>query len=83
MFFKADNSYTDLHLTDESRFVLCKSLSQVEIEINSPTFLRIHQSYLINKEKISLIDKENKTVKMENGLMLPFTLKVKELINNL
>lgn len=83
IYFRSDNSYTNVQLVDTTRHLLCKSLAQIESEINSSQFIRIHQSYLINKEKITLIDKENKLIHMVNGNEIPYTLRLKDLLGSL
>lgn len=39
----------------------------MEQQLPADLFVRVHQSYLINKTEILLIDKQKKTVRLSNG----------------
>jgi two-component system LytT family response regulator len=82
-YFKSDDCYTNIHLEDTTRIVICKSLSRLEKEINSSLFIRIHGSYLVNKHFIKNIDKINKVINMFDGFKIPYTIKLKELLSTL
>ena len=55
---ESDTNYTTIHLKDE-KYMVCKTLSHVEQSFkNLPTpFVRIHQSHLINLNRIKDIHK--------------------------
>ena len=53
-----------LHLTNGT-IELYESLT--DIEIMSESFIRIHKSFLINKDNVKLMDSQERTVTMNNG----------------
>lgn len=82
-FFKSDDCYTNVLLVDSQQFILCKSLSKLQDEINSTSFVRIHGSYLVNKKSIKAIDKSSKTIILFNDLSIPYTIRLKDLLSQL
>ncbi|RYE14297.1 MAG: hypothetical protein EOP34_06900 [Rickettsiales bacterium] len=80
IFYASESCYSTLHLIDGRSFVLIKSLSKVEKELNTCSFIRVNQSYLINRNQIIHIDKKNKQVALINSISLPFTITVKKFI---
>ncbi len=81
LFCKSDNCYTSVHLANGESFVVCKSLSAVAKEMDTASFLRINQSYLVNMHHIKLIDKKKKHVELCNEHQIPFTTSLKDLLN--
>lgn len=72
--------YTEVHLKD-SKFVLSKNIKCFETKLPDNIFIRIHQSYMINIERmrnISLNDKSK--IITDTGIELPVSKKYK---NNL
>jgi two-component system LytT family response regulator len=53
----ADSSYCYIVLNDGTKHHISKSLRQFERELNSPVFIRIHGSYLINKSSVKTYKK--------------------------
>ena len=80
---KSDNCYTSVHLATGDGFVICKSLSQVAKELGNIVFIRVNQSYLVNKDYIKLIDKKKKHIELLNKQQIPFTTTLKELLQAL
>ena len=48
-------------------------LDQVEAELPAGYFLRIHQSYLVNRRAVSRLDRAARELEMENGQRLPIS----------
>ncbi len=49
IFLKAEGNYTEIHLVDGQKKVLCKTLKEVASSFkNNHFFYRIHNSYFIN-----------------------------------
>jgi two-component system LytT family response regulator len=80
LFFKSDNCYTHVFLSSGAEYVLVKSLSKLEKELNSPRFIRISQSFLVNCHCITSINKKTKTVMIGQEHALPFTVSIKTLV---
>ena len=52
IYCKSDGNYTTIHLLNNEQHLLSKKIKDVEALINSPLFLRVHQSYLVNSNFI-------------------------------
>ena len=52
IFCKSDNSYTTFHLTGNKKITVSKPISEYENILEHYGFVRTHQSYLINKNRI-------------------------------
>ena len=52
LYLQANGGYTTLFLTDRSQIVISKSLGVFEKELSNELFLRIHNSFLVNLNKI-------------------------------
>jgi DNA-binding LytR/AlgR family response regulator len=63
-----------------SSFVVSKTLSKLTKKLNDPRFLRVSRSFLVNFSYIDHFDKLEKVVKLKNGEKIPFTLRIKDLI---
>lgn len=69
---KADNNYSEFHLESGKCIIISKTLKQVDLNLNSELFLRIHQSHLINLSHIQKYQKgSGGSVIMSNGDVLP------------
>lgn len=83
MYCKSNNSYTAVHLAGEKSEVLiiCKSLAKFSNELDKEKFVRINQSYLINKHFIKSINKKKKHIELNNTESVPFTISLKALLD--
>lgn len=64
LYLQADNSYTIFHLTNLTKVVSTKNLGYYEEELYDDPFLRIHQSFIIN------INKVKRYVRADNGYVI-------------
>ncbi|PUZ21314.1 hypothetical protein DCC81_25235 [Chitinophaga parva] len=79
MFLKSDNCYTHIYLDDGRNFTVTKSLSTLERHIKDKQFIRISQSFLVNRNFISCIDRKLKIISVANQHSIPYTISVKQL----
>ncbi len=80
LFLKADNNTTDFYMTDGSTIGAYKTLKTYE-DMLPENFLRIHRSYIINRNYITRIQFGNQTCTLKsNKIKLPFT---KSFIDNI
>lgn len=50
---KADDNYTHLHLKDKSKITACRSLKEMEEQLQDFSFfIRVHHSYLVNLNEV-------------------------------
>ncbi|WP_298737729.1 LytTR family transcriptional regulator DNA-binding domain-containing protein [uncultured Chitinophaga sp.] len=80
LFFKSDDCYSHIHLNDGREFVLTTSLAKLQKEINHRRFIRISQSFLVNGDFITSIDKKKKFLLIGDNHHLPFTIPIKKLM---
>jgi len=67
LYFRSDRNYVIMRLKNENEYSFLGKLANVEQQLPADLFVRVHQSYLINKTEILLIDKQKKTVRLSNG----------------
>lgn len=82
---KADNSYTSFYIHNESKsVVVSKSISEYEQILSLYGFVRIHQSWLINKNHIDSFKKaDGGYLIMNNKMSVPVSRQRKHLLKKL
>ena len=66
---EAMESYCTIHTTDK-KYIVSKNLKHFETVFeNLPNFLRVHKSWLINKEYIKQYSKSELSIYLTNGLI--------------
>lgn len=58
-FCKSDNSYTTFYFEDDVQILVSKSLKEYESLLTHHGFFRAHQSYLVNLNHVSKVDKSD------------------------
>lgn len=72
-YFQADNNSTDIHLNNGEMITAFKTLKHFEGILSSP-FIRIHNSYIVNRNYISRIHTGNTVCYIKNtATKLPFS----------
>ena len=83
LYVKADGTYTYIILAGEGKDVnASKPLNLILKELNSAFFLKISQSYYVNRNYIAGVNKKLKMVLLTNGDTLKYTIKVNEFMEN-
>lgn len=54
-FCRAEDNYTELHLSDGRRFMVARTLKEYEDMLSDLGFIRVHRSYLVNRQAIDRI----------------------------
>lgn len=54
---EADGGYSTIFLQDGKKLMVCKTLSRLELRLQS-TFIRVHQSHIINLLHLKSLDKK-------------------------
>lgn len=68
---ESDGNYTTLHLSDIKKIVVTKKLKEIDELLPTDHFFRIHNSYIINLDKIKEYLKNDGYVILENGAKIP------------
>lgn len=69
LFIERNKSKATIY-TKDSKYETCCSLNNLEHELPN-NFIRVHRSYIVNKDKISKICKEAKCIYFEDNLSCP------------
>jgi two-component system LytT family response regulator len=79
---ESNNNYCIIHLKDGTNQTVSKTLKHIEQTINSNTFLRIHQSYLINTNYINrYLKSDGGSIEMMNKRIYPISKSFKGKVN--
>jgi two-component system LytT family response regulator len=70
LFCKADGSYSELYMDDSSVVIISKSLAALERKLGNTSFIRCHNSYLINARKVEKFDRKKKNLTI-GGYKIP------------
>ncbi|GGG40103.1 DNA-binding response regulator [Croceivirga lutea] len=71
LYAESDGNYTTLYLEDGHKLVLTKKLKEVNQMLPSDSFFRIHNSYVVNLEKIKEFLKTDGYVVLTSGQKIP------------
>lgn len=66
-YFRSDRNYVYLHLVSGSEYAFLGKLSGIEAQVPKALFIRVHQSYLVNRMEMLAVDKQKKTVLLRSG----------------
>lgn len=82
---KADNSYTSFYLVNESKeIIVSKSIAEYEQLLSAYGFIRIHQSWLINRSHIESFKKaDGGYLVMDNKMTVPVSRQRKHLLKDI
>ncbi len=67
LYFRSDRNNVYIHLENGTEYSFYGKLTQIEERLPEGSFVRIHQSYLVNKSAITFIDKTQKIARLRNG----------------
>lgn len=77
LFAESDGNYSTLHLADGRKIVLTKKLKEVDELLPTDSFFRIHNSYVINLDKVKEYLKTDGYVVLESNHKIPVSRKKK------
>lgn len=79
LYLQADNNYTVVYLEDGTKITASKNLGYYEKKLLEQSFVRIHQSYMVNLSKVIRYTKaEGGRLILTNNTSLPVSRKKKE-----
>lgn len=80
---EAKNNYTVFHLVDGEKLVISKPIYEYEELLFEYGFIRCHNSYLVNKEFVkSLFKEDGATFLLANGIQIPVSRQKREFVRN-
>lgn len=81
LYLKGAGSSTEIYVEDLEKgvikYVPSANIKNISKQIDHPNFLRVHRSYLINRNKVEAIDGHRLVIK---GQLIPFSENCKDLI---
>lgn len=80
VFCQSDGCYTHINLHNGQKHTLAKTLSKICVQLSDNQFIRISQTYLINKTFVNKIDRKKKNLYLLNHISVPFTISLKNLM---
>lgn len=75
---ESENSYTTFFLINNEQIVSSKPIKEYEDLLDRFGFIRVHQSHLVNKHKITRFDKSDLTLHLENNHEVPVAQRKKD-----
>ena len=67
LYFRSERNYVYMRLKNGAEYSFLGKLTNIEQQLPPNIFVRVHQSYLIKRSEILLIDKQKKAVQLSNG----------------
>jgi two-component system LytT family response regulator len=84
VYCKSSNSYTTFYLIGSEKLTVSKPISEYETLLVPYGFIRTHQSYLVNKNRIRSFKKEDGGyLSMEDGTMVPVSRQRRGMLKDL
>ena len=77
MYCESDKGYTTFYLNNGNKYLASKSLKEFENKLSNETFIRPHQSFIVNLKYIDKYDKSG-TIHLKNGKKIPVSSRKKE-----
>lgn len=81
IFCQSDGCYTTFYLSDKRKLVISKPLKVYEEQLPKRSFLRTHQSYIVNTRFIDRYDKDGHVL-LRTGAIIPVSVRKKEAVVN-
>ena len=78
IYSEASNNYSKLILSDGTRFLISKTLKDVQEVLEEEQFLRVHRQYIINLNHVKQFNRNEGVLTMDNGDHIPIARNQKE-----
>lgn len=80
LYCQSDSCYTKIFLVNKKHILIVKSLIKFH-KVLPRHFVRVNQSFIVNKLFVERIDKKKKTIQLEGNHNIPFSTTLKELLS--
>lgn len=80
VYLKSDSNYTEIHLSDGSKIMASNTLKKYEVNLNANQFIRVHNSYIVQKSQITSYQPNVHRVILRNTIEIPVSRSKKELL---
>lgn len=77
LYIKSDSNYSTIffYLSDHWKLFTSRTLKYWGENLAGDMFVKVHNSYLINKTKIAAINKTKRVILMKEGSIIPYSRK--------
>ncbi len=83
-YLESNGSYTIFFLRDKRRFMKSKNLKYFEDALMPyAQFMRVHKSYIVNRDQIKAYHKNNQELELVNGAIIPMSIGYRAFIEQL
>ena len=84
IYIKSDNNYSEFYINDERKIIVSKPLKFYDDQLQSYSFFRTNQSYLVNLNFAKTFHKKDSTLELSNASQIPVSnTKINALIHYL
>ena len=83
VFCQSEGSYTLFFLIGNKKITATRSLSEIERNLEKEGFIRVHQSYLVNKKHMVEFDPVNRILTVSNQSKIPVSRRQKKTVKAL
>jgi two-component system LytT family response regulator len=80
IYLQSENCYTTIYLQGGKKVIVCKPLSKLQQELEPHIFIRVSQSFVINRYLIERIDKKKKCIDLKEDHSIGYTVALKNLL---
>lgn len=70
-YLKANSNYCEIHLNDGSKILCSKTMKEISEKLNSPHFIKVHSSYIVNISKIIFVNNAFQLLTIQDGTQIP------------
>lgn len=81
LYIEGDRNYSNIHLKQNKKELVSKTLSDLEELLETKGFFRCHKSYLVNRDHITS-DSNSFQIVLSNGISLPISRRKKDTFKN-
>ncbi|HEX4849281.1 MAG TPA: LytTR family DNA-binding domain-containing protein [Puia sp.] len=78
VYSEASNNYTRIILADGNRFLISKTLKDVQEVLEEEQFLRVHRQYIVNLNHVKHFNRNEGILTMDNDDLIPIARNQKE-----
>lgn len=79
LFCQSEANHTNIHLINREEITVSRSLIVLQREL-PPFLVRVSQTVIVNQLQIERIDKRNKKIFLRPGIIIPFTMTIRDLL---
>ena len=83
IYCQSDGNYCHIHLKNGESHLISKKLKYMEEKLEKYPFMRVHNSYIVNLNKVREINKKDSLIILNDGTSVPISRSKKEKLFNL